>query len=368
MAAQRESEDETVARTNDDVARLLAELAILTELDEGSPNAFRVRAYQNAERAVKGLSQDVGTLTRQRAREGQGHRQEHRRSHPRVRGHGHDRQARGARAAHPPEQVALLQVPGLGPKTVQLLDEALGIRSVAALVAGLDDGSLAEVAGMGAKTIENLRDGIEKLGLTSKDRGSRSARRCRWPSASWRSSERSTGWSTSPTAGACAASARTSATSTSWSPPTTRRRCMRRSSPWRGSTARSARATPRPPWSPATGSRWISGSCRPAASVRHCSTSPARRRTTSGSASGPSTADGSSTSTPSRCTRRGRRARRRATADDRVTVVAAATEAEIYAALDLDVIPPELREDDGEIELAAEHALPPAGRGRASAW
>jgi DNA polymerase (family X) len=37
-------------------------------------------------------------------------------------------------------------------------------------------------------------------------------------------------------------------------------------------------------------------------------------------------------------------------------VVAAATEAEIYAALDLALIPPELREDDGEIELAAEQA------------
>jgi DNA polymerase (family X) len=51
-----------VARTNDEVARLLAELAQLTELDEGSPNAFRVRAYQNAERAVQGL-RDVAELS-----------------------------------------------------------------------------------------------------------------------------------------------------------------------------------------------------------------------------------------------------------------------------------------------------------------
>ncbi len=38
--------------------------------------------------------------------------------------------------------------------------------------------------------------------------------------------------------------------------------------------------------------------------------------------------------------------------------VAAATEPEIYAALKLDYIPPELREDCGEIEAAASHALP----------
>src|ERR1019366_8148970 len=39
-------------------------------------------------------------------------------------------------------------------------------------------------------------------------------------------------------------------------------------------------------------------------------------------------------------------------------IVAAASEEEIYRALDLDYIPPELRENGGEIEAAAAHALP----------
>src|SRR5690606_7677922 len=52
-----------VARTNDEVARLLNELAVLTEIDEGSPQAFRVRAYQNAARAVAGLTRDVATMS-----------------------------------------------------------------------------------------------------------------------------------------------------------------------------------------------------------------------------------------------------------------------------------------------------------------
>lgn len=38
--------------------------------------------------------------------------------------------------------------------------------------------------------------------------------------------------------------------------------------------------------------------------------------------------------------------------------VAAATEQDIYAALDLDFIPPEMREDRGEVETAAAHSLP----------
>jgi DNA polymerase (family 10) len=40
------------------------------------------------------------------------------------------------------------------------------------------------------------------------------------------------------------------------------------------------------------------------------------------------------------------------------TIVAAATEAEIYNALDLDYVPPELRENSGELEAAANHTLP----------
>jgi DNA polymerase (family 10) len=40
------------------------------------------------------------------------------------------------------------------------------------------------------------------------------------------------------------------------------------------------------------------------------------------------------------------------------TIVASATEEDIYRALDLDYIPPELRENCGEIEAAAAHALP----------
>ena len=39
-------------------------------------------------------------------------------------------------------------------------------------------------------------------------------------------------------------------------------------------------------------------------------------------------------------------------------IIAAATEAEIYNALDLDYIPPELRENGGELEAAAAHTLP----------
>src|SRR6056297_781609 len=165
-----EGQDRPMARTNDEVARLLEELAELTELDEGSPNAFRVRAYQNAERAVRGLEQDAAVLSAADL--------------AKVKGIGKSIAARireyvdpgsiarldELREAHPPSKLALMKVPGLGPRTVQQLEGELGIRSVEALVAGLDDGSVAALEGMGERTIENLRDGITALGLSSKDR------------------------------------------------------------------------------------------------------------------------------------------------------------------------------------------------------
>ena len=44
--------------------------------------------------------------------------------------------------------------------------------------------------------------------------------------------------------------------------------------------------------------------------------------------------------------------------EDNVIIAAAASEADIYNALDLDYIPPELRENSGQLDAAAAHVLP----------
>jgi DNA polymerase (family X) len=155
-------------RTNDEVARLLAELAALTELDEGSPQAFRVRAYQNAQRAVAQLSQDVAELSASQLAD--------------VRGIGKSIAARireyvdtgsigkleELRAKHPAGKRDLLKVPGLGPKTVELLASELGVTDLDGLRAALDDGRIAELPGLGEKTAENLRRAVDEVALTSK--------------------------------------------------------------------------------------------------------------------------------------------------------------------------------------------------------
>ena len=55
----------------------------------------------------------------------------------------------------------VLEVPGLGPKTVKLMWEKLSIESVEDLKKAIADGTLADLPRMGAKTIENITQSLE---------------------------------------------------------------------------------------------------------------------------------------------------------------------------------------------------------------
>jgi DNA polymerase (family X) len=158
-----------VARSNEEIVRLLAELAVLTEIDEGSPQAFRVRAYQNAERAVAGLSRDVAEMS---ASELAGVRGIGKSIAGRIREHvetGRIDKLDELRAKHPSGKRELLRIPGLGAKSVELLASELGVTDLDGLRAALDDGRIADLPGMGVKTVDNLRTAIERMGLSSKD-------------------------------------------------------------------------------------------------------------------------------------------------------------------------------------------------------
>jgi DNA polymerase (family X) len=158
-----------VGKGRDEVARVLGELATLTEIDEGSPNAFRVRAYQNAQRAVEGLPEDLSGMSAGDL--------------AKVKGIGKSIAARireyldegtiakleELREKHPKGKLALMKIPGLGPKSVQLLDDELNVTDLEGLAAALEDGRVAGLPGMGAKTVENIERAISQLGLTSKD-------------------------------------------------------------------------------------------------------------------------------------------------------------------------------------------------------
>ncbi len=60
----------------------------------------------------------------------------------------------------PPGVLEMLNIPGLGPKTVKLLWDEKGIESIHALKDAIADGSILDLPRMGAKTVENIKESI----------------------------------------------------------------------------------------------------------------------------------------------------------------------------------------------------------------
>jgi DNA polymerase (family 10) len=144
---------------NFEVARLFDLMADVLELQGANP--FRIRAYRRAAQNVESLTEDVAALAREGRLDG-------------VPGIGKDlagkiveyletgkvREIEAAKRHVPAGVVALLDVPGIGPKTAKLLYEREGVRSVARLEALARAGRLRGLPGIQAKTEENILRGI----------------------------------------------------------------------------------------------------------------------------------------------------------------------------------------------------------------
>jgi len=61
------------------------------------------------------------------------------------------------------ELMALMGIPGMGPKTLSLIHREVGIKDMADLRRALEDGALIGLPGMGEKKVENIRRGIKLL-------------------------------------------------------------------------------------------------------------------------------------------------------------------------------------------------------------
>ena len=68
------------------------------------------------------------------------------------------------KASIPPGLVTLLRLPGVGPKKIKAMHDALGIDSVEKLKAACDTDEVAKLKGFGAKTQQKILEGISFLG------------------------------------------------------------------------------------------------------------------------------------------------------------------------------------------------------------
>lgn len=144
---------------NFELARLFYEMATLLEVHDES--RFRVRAYQRGAQTLEALSEDVATLA------ARGELQ-------RLPGVGRDLAARideylrtgriaqldTLRGGLPPSFLGLLEIRGLGPRTAKLLHDRLGVDSIDRLEALCRSREILAVEGIREKTCENILKGI----------------------------------------------------------------------------------------------------------------------------------------------------------------------------------------------------------------
>jgi len=146
---------------NPTMARLLAETADLLEIEGG--DSFRIRSYRRAAEAAEQTTVDLTAAAGETARlleiPGIG------------KGMAANLQAIAATGTLPLREellakygaglLELLKLPGMGPKTVALLWSAAGVAGIDQLAEAIDAGRLAGLPRMGDKQIEKLRKGID---------------------------------------------------------------------------------------------------------------------------------------------------------------------------------------------------------------
>ena len=147
------------------IAAMFNDIADMLEIKGESP--FRITAYRRAARALEGLTEDVAAIA---ARGGLGEIpgigkgtaekiQEFLRT-------GTSTYYEDLRASLPPGITTLMSVPDVGPKTAMLLYERLGIKTIDELEQACKAGKVRTLPRMGERTEQNILNGIALLRRT----------------------------------------------------------------------------------------------------------------------------------------------------------------------------------------------------------
>jgi len=152
--------------TNAEIAGRLGQIAELLELT--GADKFRVLANQKAARVIESLTAELGPIARGpdartglMALEGIG---------PKIADKiielcatGRIKELEELKAAVPAGLPEVMSIPGMGPKTVRLVWQEAGVTDLAGLKRIIDDGSILNLPRMGAKAVEKLKASIAML-------------------------------------------------------------------------------------------------------------------------------------------------------------------------------------------------------------
>jgi DNA polymerase (family 10) len=145
---------------NADVAAIFGEIADLLEIEGANP--FRVRAYRNAARVLGDLGTDLRGMLEQGAdlTELPGIGDDLAGKIREIVSTGHCATLDKLHRSIPHPVVELLRLPGLGPKRVKALYQDLDIHTVAQLQRAARDGRLQELPGFGPKTEQRILEAL----------------------------------------------------------------------------------------------------------------------------------------------------------------------------------------------------------------
>jgi DNA polymerase (family 10) len=146
---------------NQEIAKIFNEIADILEIRGDNP--FRVRAYRRAAQNIDSLAADVAEISREELLKIPGIGADLADKIKEYVNTGSLKFYDDLKKEVPEGLVRLLSVPGLGPKTAKLFYEKLNIKDINDLEKFAKEGKLKELPGIRAKTEENILKGIAML-------------------------------------------------------------------------------------------------------------------------------------------------------------------------------------------------------------
>ncbi|MFH1856645.1 MAG: DNA polymerase/3'-5' exonuclease PolX, partial [Candidatus Omnitrophota bacterium] len=144
---------------NSRTAEIFRNVAYMLEIKGENP--FRIRAYQKAAQIIENLTEDLTQLAEEdRLIELPGIGEDLARKIKEILKTGTLKTYENLKKEVPEEVLDMLGIPGLGPKTVKMLFEQLKIKNTADLKKAAKQGKLTGIEGIREKTVENILRGI----------------------------------------------------------------------------------------------------------------------------------------------------------------------------------------------------------------
>ena len=148
--------------TKEKVIEILEEIAVLLELTGENP--FKSRAYSTAARNLERVEEDLVDLVRdEKLYEIEGIGEAIGKKITELVSTGNLEYYENLKASIPPGHLEMLKISGLGPKKIHALYKELGITTIGELEYACHENRLVDLKGFGRKTQDNILAGIEKL-------------------------------------------------------------------------------------------------------------------------------------------------------------------------------------------------------------